>query len=277
MKRETEDRKAAKAQVEERRRKLLEEKKAKQEELLRKDYERKERKQKQKMMGERWAMARWISSYIDENNDRWIREKSQRKKTDLERAEEWKKMKRFEKIALMREKIEEKKANLSLAFTIKPAKISLKADQAEQEPGQAEQKEEKTGEGDSVERHPGDHHHADHHAESPGGADGEPDTTILQPLAIMRVLPRWDKFQAINNPVPLLTSKLIGKRPGTECQAEIESPQRAGDEPQTKIIHQEDCQADPNDPQREEKECQAETAPGDECQAELTTQEECQA
>ena len=117
MKREIEDRKVAQQQVEERRRKLLEEKKAKQEEILRKDYERKERKQKQKMMGERWAMARWISSYIDENKDKWEREKLQRQKTDLERAEEWKKMKRFEKIALMREKMEEKKANLSLAVT----------------------------------------------------------------------------------------------------------------------------------------------------------------
>ena len=33
-------------------------------------------------MEEEWAMARWISNYIDENSDRWKREKSSRKDDD---------------------------------------------------------------------------------------------------------------------------------------------------------------------------------------------------
>ena len=74
LKKEVEDKKRAKEIYEERRKKLLADQKVKQEELLRKEQERKVRKQTKKMLEERWAMARWITSYIDENTTRWNKE-----------------------------------------------------------------------------------------------------------------------------------------------------------------------------------------------------------
>ena len=103
MRREVEDKKRADAIFEEKRAKLLAEKKHKQEEILRKNMEKKERMLKKKKLEERWAMTRWISEYIDQNTERWKTEKQQRMKTEAERAEDWKKMKRFEKIEMLKE------------------------------------------------------------------------------------------------------------------------------------------------------------------------------
>ena len=61
------------------------------------------------MMEERWAMARWISGYIDENTDRWKKEKDTRRKDEKTRAEEWKKMNGLEKIRMIKEKQQENK------------------------------------------------------------------------------------------------------------------------------------------------------------------------
>ena len=69
-------RKKAQALYEERRSRLLEENKQKQEQLLKKEQEKKERKLSKKMLEERWAMARWITHYIDENSERWKEERN---------------------------------------------------------------------------------------------------------------------------------------------------------------------------------------------------------
>ena len=123
MKREVEESKKAKIQVEETRRKLLDQKKRKQEEMFRLEQEKRERKQKKKLMEDRWAMARWISQYIDENCDRWKIERDQRKETEKERAERWKKMERLEKIKVIKEKMEEDKANKTLKVKLKNPKL----------------------------------------------------------------------------------------------------------------------------------------------------------
>ena len=70
MKREIEDSKRAKEVFETRRKQLIEEKKLKQEELLRKHHEAKERKIKKKMLEDRWAMAKWLTNYIDQNHEK---------------------------------------------------------------------------------------------------------------------------------------------------------------------------------------------------------------
>ena len=96
MKREVEEKIKADEAFEEKRKKLLADNKLKQEEILRKNMEKKERMLKKKKLEERWDMTRWISEYIDQNTERWKTEKQQRMKTEAERAEDWKKMKRRE-------------------------------------------------------------------------------------------------------------------------------------------------------------------------------------
>ena len=36
-----------------------------------------DRKIRKRMLEERWAMAKWVTSYIDENTDKWEREKKE--------------------------------------------------------------------------------------------------------------------------------------------------------------------------------------------------------
>ena len=64
----------------------------------------KERKQRKKMLEERWAMTRWITNYIDENTERWKKEKLERKENEKRTAQEWAKMERLEKIRVIQEK-----------------------------------------------------------------------------------------------------------------------------------------------------------------------------
>ena len=79
LKREDESRKETRTLNEKRRKSLLAEKKTKQEEMLSKDQERKDRKIKQNMLGRRWEMMKWVTKYIDENSDKWEKEKTDRK------------------------------------------------------------------------------------------------------------------------------------------------------------------------------------------------------
>ena len=128
MKDEVEERKKAKELYEQKRQKLLAENKKKQESILRQNQEKRERQEKKKKLQERWAMARWITQYIDENEERWKKEKEERSKTESERAEEWKKLERFEKIRLIKEKAEETR----IMPKIKLREAILTMDQAEQ-------------------------------------------------------------------------------------------------------------------------------------------------
>jgi hypothetical protein len=117
LKKEVEEKKRAKALYEERRSRLLEENKKKQEKLLKKEQEKKERKLNKKMLEERWAMARWITHYIDENSDRWKEERNVRQ----------------EKIRVIKERLEE---NKTVKISIRPAKLQKMTErgQAEHQP-----------------------------------------------------------------------------------------------------------------------------------------------
>ena len=126
MKKEVEEKRKAKELYEEKRKKLLAEKKQKQEQLLRQNQEKKERREKKKQLEERWAMARWVTQYIDENEKRWASERKERKQTEKQRAEEWKRLERFEKIRVLKEKMQENKT-----VTIKLNAPKLTLDQAE--------------------------------------------------------------------------------------------------------------------------------------------------
>ena len=186
--------------------------------------------------------------------------------------------------------MEEKKAQKSLTVKIRPARIGEQGqDQAEQqetekEPGecQADQTEQQ-----ETEKEPGECQAEPGKTGSPGAADGELEqTTILQPLTITRVLPRWDEFLQNNNLVPILTSNQIGMNQGTgettardepqdSCQAE-----QGDDQPQPGAADQARMsQAEQGDDQPEpgaacQAECQAVTDPGakQECQADQDSQ-----
>ena len=60
------------------RRKLLAEKKFRQEEILRQEQDKLDRKIKKKRLEERWALMKWVTTYIDDNTDKWARDKKER-------------------------------------------------------------------------------------------------------------------------------------------------------------------------------------------------------
>ena len=94
-----------KKKVEEEKRKLEQEKEVRKI----KDQQKEKRLEKQKLLTEKWALYRWITEYIDENNERWDRERTDRKETEEKRIAEWEKKNRFEKIRELKRKLREKK------------------------------------------------------------------------------------------------------------------------------------------------------------------------
>ena len=78
-------------------------------------------------------MTRWITRYIDENSERWKKEQQERQENEVRLAEDWNRMNRFEKIRMIKERMEE---NKTVSINIRSPMIHL----AEQQGGdQAEQ------------------------------------------------------------------------------------------------------------------------------------------
>ena len=109
MRREVEKRKEVEILENAKRQKLLEDKKTRQEKIMRQAQEKKHKIAKKRMLEERWEMARWITTYISENEDRWLREKKERNMNEKKRLESWARMTRLEKIRIIREKDLEKR------------------------------------------------------------------------------------------------------------------------------------------------------------------------
>ena len=83
----------------ERRKRLLEEGRKQQEESERKSRNRKIRIDKKAKMEEKWEMLRWTIRFIDDNKDRWERERLQREKSmEIETSNTWREKSREEKI-----------------------------------------------------------------------------------------------------------------------------------------------------------------------------------
>jgi hypothetical protein len=104
IRQEEESRMEARRINEQRRNDLLAERKQKQEEILRKEQEKKDRKIKQNTLYKRWEMMRWVTKYIDENSEKWEREKEKRDQNNQQRLQEWARLSRFEKIPQIKEK-----------------------------------------------------------------------------------------------------------------------------------------------------------------------------
>ena len=48
-------------------------------------------------------MMRWVTKYIDENSEKWEREKEKRELNNQQRLQEWARLSRFEKITQIKE------------------------------------------------------------------------------------------------------------------------------------------------------------------------------
>ena len=59
---------------------------------------------KKRMLEDRWEMTRWITKCIDENTDKWTREKKEREKNEKKWQDDWARMTRMEKIRMIKEK-----------------------------------------------------------------------------------------------------------------------------------------------------------------------------
>ena len=58
----------------------------------------------QKRMQQRWEMSRWVSQYIEQNQESWERGEREREIERKKKVSEWEKMKRFEKIEYLRKR-----------------------------------------------------------------------------------------------------------------------------------------------------------------------------
>ena len=58
----------------------------------------------QKRLKQKWAMLRWITEFIIENNEEWEEERKERIEKERKKVLEWEKLTRFEKIKRIREK-----------------------------------------------------------------------------------------------------------------------------------------------------------------------------
>ena len=62
---------------------------------MKKENEKKVRLEKAKILGQRWAMAKWITQFIKENQEKWDLEKMEKEKIERKYLEEWEKTRRF--------------------------------------------------------------------------------------------------------------------------------------------------------------------------------------
>ena len=68
------------------------------------ENEKKDRLERQKILGLRWGMLRWITQYIKENEEEWEKQLNEKLEKERKELEEWNKSKRFEKIENLKKK-----------------------------------------------------------------------------------------------------------------------------------------------------------------------------
>ena len=62
-----------------------------------KENEKKDRLERQKILGLRWGMLRWITQYIKENEEEWEKQLNEKLEKERKELEDWNKYKRFDK------------------------------------------------------------------------------------------------------------------------------------------------------------------------------------
>ena len=69
---------------------------------LRKKEEKEKQEEKERIISERWAIQKWITKFIDDNVENWEKEKLEREIENRKEIEHWNKLKRIEKINLLK-------------------------------------------------------------------------------------------------------------------------------------------------------------------------------
>ena len=69
------------------------------------EAEREERKERKRKLEERWSLLRWVTEYIEENQERWEKDAAERKEEEKLRLRIWEKNSRLEKIRIIKERM----------------------------------------------------------------------------------------------------------------------------------------------------------------------------
>ena len=80
---------------------------------LRKKEEKEKQEEKERIISERWAIQKWITKFIDDNVENWEKEKLEREIENRKEIEHWNKLKRIEKINLLKRKWAEEKTEIT--------------------------------------------------------------------------------------------------------------------------------------------------------------------
>ena len=73
---------------------------------MKKEEEKRIRKERKIMLEKKWEMVRWLSNYIEENTEIWEAEGIIRREKEKSDLQQWEKMKRFEKIEILKKRFE---------------------------------------------------------------------------------------------------------------------------------------------------------------------------
>ena len=68
------------------------------------EEDKKERNEKKRKLEEKWALLRWITNYIETNNEKWEKGRKERQEKGKNEVLEWERKTRFEKVAALKEK-----------------------------------------------------------------------------------------------------------------------------------------------------------------------------
>ena len=92
---------------------IRKEKEKRKKEKLKKENNKRRRLEQAEMLGKRWEMLRWLTEFLKENEEKWEKEKKAREEENRKKLDEWERLKRLEKIKILKrkwskEKLEEK-------------------------------------------------------------------------------------------------------------------------------------------------------------------------
>ena len=82
----------------------------------RKEQERKEKEKIDREIRENWEIVKWTTNYIGENNETWVKEREAQEHEAERELQEWRKMKRKEKIRKLQEKWRKEKEEKDINY-----------------------------------------------------------------------------------------------------------------------------------------------------------------
>ena len=77
-------------------------------ENTRKETIKRQRLEKQRVLEKKWEMLRWITTFIDENQEKWLKEGRERMDKREQELGEWDRTSRFNKIKFLKKKHQNK-------------------------------------------------------------------------------------------------------------------------------------------------------------------------